>query len=54
MKKLLLLMMLIATVAMAAKIPSGIVVTDGQGNTYDLDALMAEGKSIIVHKTAAF
>lgn len=54
MKRLLVLLLLIASTVMAAKIPGGIVLTDRDGNTYDLDAILAQGKSIVVHKTAKF
>lgn len=54
MKKLLISLLLIVFTAMAAKIPSGVVLTDRDGITYDIDAILAQGKSIVVHKTQTF
>lgn len=54
MKKLFILfLLLLATAAWSKQIPSGVILTDHTGKTYDLDALLGEGRSIVIHKTSA-
>lgn len=55
MRTIQLLLTLIFLVA-AGTLPSeiGIVMTDDNGNSYDIDALLKEGKHIVVHQSNSY
>ena len=50
MKKIIAILLFIVSTSIAGNIPSGVVLTDNNGVTYDFDALLSLGKSIIIHK----